>query len=60
MTWDPVGARMLGITDDDPRQLVEVNLATGALTRLGDTHTAAELTGRTMDAIFFAPAPTCP
>lgn len=60
IAWDPVGARMLGATAEDPRRLVSIDLATGALTGIGNLHTAAELGGELEDFIFFAPEPVCP
>jgi hypothetical protein len=61
IAWDPVAERLLAVTArETPRRLVELDVTTGTLTPIGDTHTAAELGGNTIDAIFMAPSPTCP
>lgn len=60
LAWDADLGRMLATTNDNPRRLVVLDVATGALTAIGPTHTAAEYGGFTMDMIFFAPEPRCP
>lgn len=61
IAYDVARSRLVATTArETPRRLVEIDLTTGALTTIGTTHTDAEHGGATIDAIFVAPAPTCP
>ena len=42
------------------RQLLTIDLATGALTPIGETHPVTAYGNATIRAFFVAPAPTCP
>lgn len=60
MVYDTAGARLLAVTRENPRRLIELDLDTGELTEVGATHTSAEHGGFAIDALLVAPAPACP
>ncbi len=60
MVWDPSRHGLIGTTADTPdRQLVSIDLVSGALTPLAATYALSQQGGQLVDSLLLAPAPAC-